>query len=70
MRTVRLVFVAGWWLAGLLVLHQTLAPTRRTAGGPAPTASDSLPVVEAIRTRCELPAGTVVFVVRESGEGE
>jgi len=65
------IFVFFWCLAGLLTLDVVLRasprPPRppRTAAAVAPAvAIDSLSVVHLIRTRCELPAGTVVFVVR------
>jgi hypothetical protein len=68
------IFVFFWCVAGLLTLDVVLRSSSRparppwTAGSAAPAAPaapvDSLPVVQLIRTRCELPAGTVVFVVR------
>lgn len=54
MKKLELLFATGWVIAGLLALRMVLR-------APA-TAS---PLVETIRTRCELPAGTVVFVVRD-----
>lgn len=64
------IFVFFWCLAGLLTLDVVLraSPSRRLAQAPNPLAADSLPVVNLIRTRCELPAGTVVFVVRDNRE--
>jgi hypothetical protein len=60
MSKLRLVLAAGWCVAGLLALNMVL----RAQGGAAPKAGRPSSVVEAIRTRCELPANTVVFVVR------
>ena len=56
MKKTELIFAAGWGIAGLLALSMV---TR------SPVTSHR-PVVEAIRASCELPAGTVVFVVRDS----
>lgn len=70
------LFIFFWGIAGLLTLDVVLrAPshfTRRAAepiaaaapATPAPPAVP-LPVIQALRTRCELPAGTVVFVIRK-----
>lgn len=63
------IFVFFWCLSGLLTLDVVLRTTSRRPPRATVTAApvvpaDSLPVVELIRTRCELPAGTVVFVVR------
>jgi hypothetical protein len=58
------IFVFFWCLAGLLTLDIALrAPMHRKTPPTYRPADDSLPVVNRIRTRCELPAGTVVFVV-------
>jgi hypothetical protein len=56
----KLLFGAGWCVAGLLALAMALRV--QPAGAKAGVAAST--VVEAIRTRCELPANTVVFVVR------
>jgi hypothetical protein len=56
MKKLELLSTAGWATAGLLALRMVLA-TPATARQP---------VVEAIRASCDLPAGTVVFVVRDS----
>ena len=60
MSKLKLLLAAGWCVAGLLALQMVLRADTAGAGPgrPVPT------VVEAIRTRCELPANTVVFVVR------
>lgn len=63
------IFVFFWCLAGLLTLDVVLRassprPPRTTATAAPVVPVDSLPVITQIRTRCELPAGTVVFVVR------
>lgn len=59
------IFVFFWCLAGLLTLDVALRVPGRHQSPPAhPAAQDTLPVVTQIQTRCELPAGTVVFVVR------
>ncbi len=60
------MFVFFWCLAGLLTLDVILrTPSSRLSRPPRSAAiADSLPAVNLIRTRCELPAGTVVFVVR------
>ena len=54
-------FVLFWCLAGLVTLDAVLRSPRPAA--PAPPALDTLPVVTSIRTTCELPAGTTIFVV-------
>jgi len=60
------IFVFFWCLAGLLTLDVVIRTPVRRPPPPRPTsAADSLPVITQIRTRCELPAGTVVFVVRD-----
>lgn len=61
------MFVFLWCMAGLLTLDIVLR------AGPAGSAVrdaavDSLPAVTALRTRCELPAGTLVFVVAPEEE--
>lgn len=59
------IFVFFWCLAGLLTLDIALrAPTHWRTPPTFRPASDTLPIVTQIRTSCELPAGTVVFVVR------
>lgn len=58
MKKLEIVFGAGWAMAGLLALRMVM--------GNAPASQGS--VVEEIRTRCELPAGTVVFVVRDPAQ--
>ena len=59
------IFVFFWCLAGLLTLDIVLrTPARHTTPANVEPARDTLPVITQIRTRCELPAGTVVFVVR------
>jgi hypothetical protein len=59
------IFLFFWCLAGLLTLDIALrAPTRLRTPPTYRAATDTLPVVTQIQTRCELPAGTVVFVVR------
>lgn len=64
MSKLRLLLAAGWCVAGLLALKMTLrAQAMASAGRPGS-------VIEAIRTRCELPANTVVFVVRPGAAGE
>lgn len=55
MKKRELLFAAGWVIAGLVALNMVL-------GAQPP---ESRPLVETIRTSCELPAGTVVFVVRD-----
>ena len=65
MKKCELLFAAGWVIAGLVSLHMVLGaqpPENRTV-------VDNGPLVESIRTSCELPAGTVVFVVRDPTEG-
>jgi hypothetical protein len=59
MKKLDLLFGVGWAIAGLLALKMVLA-VRPVAQPPA--------VVDAIRESCQLPAGTVVFVVREPAE--
>jgi len=61
------IFVFFWCVAGLLTLDVVLrTPASRPPRPPRPAVTaDSLPVITQIRTRCELPAGTVVFVVRD-----
>ena len=59
------IFIFFWCLAGLLTLDIALrAPARRWTPPRLDTHADTLPVITQIRTRCELPAGTLVFVVR------
>ena len=59
------IFIFFWCLAGLLTLDIVLrTPTYRATPAKAEPATDTLPVITQIRTHCELPAGTVVFVVR------
>lgn len=59
------IFVFFWCVAGLLTLDIALrAPARRHTTPVFGDRPDTLPVLTQIRTRCELPAGTVVFVVR------
>jgi len=68
MSKLRLLIAAIWGVTGLFALQMVLRAGTAKAALPAGT---SLPVVEAIRTRCELPANTVVFVVRpETAEEE
>jgi len=52
-----LLFAAGWVIAGLAALRMLGAQPQ-----------ESRPLVESIRASCELPAGTVVFVVRDREE--
>ncbi len=64
MKKRELLFAAGWVIAGLVSLQMVLGaqpPETRHS-------SDQLPLVESISTSCELPAGTVVFVVRDPAE--
>jgi hypothetical protein len=61
------IFVFFWCIAGLLTLDIALRAPAPRRPPSTPLVADSLPVVEQIRTRCELPAGTVVFVVRGRG---
>ena len=61
MRKLELLSAVGWCIAGLLALRMVLAAPAATAGPATP--HNKRPVVEAIRTQCQLPAGTVVFVV-------
>lgn len=62
------IFIFFWCLAGLLTLDIVLrAPVRRITP-PTLQATDTRTVMTQIRTSCELPAGTVVFVVRGSEE--
>ncbi len=59
------IFVFFWCLAGLLTLDIALrTPIHKNTPPTFRPADDTLPVVTQIRTSCELPAGTVVFVVR------
>jgi hypothetical protein len=59
------IFLFFWCIAGLLTLDIALrAPGHQRARPALREAADTLPVVTQIQTRCELPAGTVVFVVR------
>jgi len=59
------IFIFFWCLAGLLTLDIVLrTPAHRAPPPKVDAARDTLPVITQIRTRCELPAGTVVFVVR------
>ena len=62
------IFVFFWCLAGLLTLDVVLRaaprPQRPTLAAASAGYPDSMPVVDLIRSRCELPAGTLVFVVR------
>jgi hypothetical protein len=53
MNKTRLLLAMGWCLTGLLALRMVLRSQ------PASVAA----TIETIRTRCEMPAGTVVFVV-------
>ena len=55
MKKLEFIAALGWTIAGLIALRMVLVAR------PA----DPRPVVEAIRASCDLPAGTVVFVVRE-----
>jgi hypothetical protein len=57
MKKLELLSAIGWCIAGLLALRMVLGAQPATAR----------PVIEEIRTSCQLPAGTVVFVVRDSG---
>lgn len=59
------IFVFFWCCAGLLTLDVVLRASPRPRSAVTATPADSLPVIQMIRTRCELPAGTVVFVVGE-----
>ncbi|HXV86411.1 MAG TPA: hypothetical protein VD793_06915 [Gemmatimonadales bacterium] len=61
------VFMLCWCVAALLTLNRVLRPA--AAPPPSPIAggggrADTLTVIQALQTRCELPAGTTVFVVR------
>ncbi len=59
------IFVFFWCLAGLLTLDIVLrAPAHQQTPQRLDPTADTLPVITQIRTRCELPAGTVVFVVQ------
>lgn len=59
------IFVFFWCIAGLLTLDTVLrSPSHRPPPPAFREAADTLPVVRQLQTRCELPAGTVVFVVR------
>jgi hypothetical protein len=61
------IFVFFWCLAGLLTLDVVLrVPARRATPAGVTPANDTIPVITQIQTRCELPAGTVVFVVRRT----
>ena len=63
MSKLKVILALGWCVAGLLALQMVLRAETATAtvrNGPVPVPN----VVETIRTRCELPANTVVFVVR------
>jgi hypothetical protein len=62
MSKLKVLLALGWCVAGLLALQMVLRAETATAtvrNGPVPS------VVETIRTRCELPANTLVFVVRQ-----
>lgn len=56
MRKLEVLSAFGWCIAGLLATRMILRVPR----------VESQPLVESIRASCELPAGTVVFVVRDS----
>ena len=56
MRKLEVLSAFGWCIAGLLAMKMLLPVSRPS----------SQPLVESIRASCELPAGTVVFVVRDS----
>lgn len=59
------IFIFFWCLAGLLTLDIVLrTPAHRATPPKVEPARHTLPVITQIRTRCELPAGTVVFVVQ------
>jgi hypothetical protein len=59
------IFLFFWCISGLLTLDAVFhSPRPRPAPPTFREAADTLPVVMQIKTRCELPAGTVVFVVR------
>ena len=60
------LFLIYWGLAGLLTLDITLrvqSSDSDTAHVEAELSASDL--ADALRARCELPAGTVVFVIRE-----
>lgn len=60
-------FVLFWAAAGLLTLDRTVGHRPAvTSADPGPASRDTLAVIEALRTRCQLPAGTIVFVVRDA----
>ena len=61
------VFVLFWCLAGLVTLDVALRAPPRPAPPRATPVADTLSMVTAIRTTCELPAGTLVFVMTERG---
>jgi hypothetical protein len=64
MKKLELLSAIGWCIAGLLALRMVLgAPPAAAVPAPLPAVR---PVIEEIRTSCQLPAGTVVFVVRDS----
>lgn len=66
MTKLEMLSAAGWGAAGLLALRMVIA-AQPAASAPLTPGSRG-PVVETIRTKCELPAGTVVFVVRDRAE--
>ena len=56
MKKLEVLSAFGWCVAGLLAMKMIVRAPR----------AESQPLVESIRASCELPAGTVVFVVRDS----
>lgn len=59
MKKLEMFTALGWTVAALLALRMLLPP-RPVVASP--------PVVAAIRASCDLPPGTVVFVVRDRSE--
>lgn len=60
MTRLRLLFAAGWCLAGLLALRMVLRAPGEIRTSDAFAAS--------LRDRCDMPAGTVVLVVPDRSE--
>jgi hypothetical protein len=60
------IFLVFWSIAALVTLDRTLRHPPVAPDRPVPAImADTLPVIRALQTRCELPAGTTVFVVRD-----